>query len=305
MRLDDEKRQLEMVAKALGTSTKVADIHGGDIQEMHDRITETRGPVRANRVYALASKMFALSLVPLANETLPWRNAALGNPCKGIAKNREEGRERFFSKAELVRIAEALAEYPPEAYALQKKAGRAAADCVRLIMLTGARPLEAMQAEWSEFDKAPGYWIKPSHHTKQQKIYRLPLSPPAIQLIDQLRKDRTGIKWVFPGKVKGEPVRTLIHVWNFVRERAQLAPDEKGRPARVYDLRHSFASLGVTGGLSLPVIGKWLGHSVSRTTERYAHLADDPLKEAADKIGNAIAGTGNGGDVVPIKGGAA
>jgi integrase len=306
MRLDDEKRQLAMIGEALGRHTKVADIHGGDIREMHRRLTETRGPVRANRVLACCSKMFSLSLVPLAGEDRPWRNAADGNPCRGIERNREEGRERFFSKAELDRIAEALALYPPEADPKQKKTGKAAADCVRLIMLTGARPNEAMQAEWSEFDKAPGFWIKPSHHTKQQRVHRLPLSPPAIQLIERLRRGRTSQTWVFPGKVHGEPVSTLLHVWNFVRQHAKLEPDEKGRPARVYDLRHSFASLGVTEKMSLPLIGRLLGHTQPRTTQRYAHVADDPLKEAADQIGRALVGNGNGGaDVVPIKGGAA
>jgi integrase len=305
MRLDDEKRQLVMVGAALGKHTKVVDTHGGDIRDMHRRITETRGPVRANRVLACASKMFSLSLVPLAGESVPWRHAVLGNPCKGIARNREEGRERFFSKAELERIAEALSEYPPEAYASQKKPGKAAADCIRLIMFTGCRPNEAMQAEWPEFDKVPGFWIKPSAHTKQKKIHRLPLSPPAIQLIDRLRRDRTSTKFVFPGKVPGEPVRTLLHVWNFVRERAQLEPDEKGRPARVYDLRHTFASLGVTERMGLPLIGRLLGHTQSRTTQRYAHIADDPLKEAADRIGNAIAGTDKpAAEIVKIHGGA-
>ena len=56
--------------------------------------------------------MFTLALVPRAGETLPWRNAVLGNPCKGIERNHEEGRERFFSAAELAAISDALAEYP-------------------------------------------------------------------------------------------------------------------------------------------------------------------------------------------------
>jgi integrase len=289
---------LALIGDGLGKHEKVADIHGGDIKEMHRKLTESRGPIRANRILACASKMFSLACVPKAGESRPWRDAAQGNPCKGIARNREEGRERFYGKAELERIAEALAEYPPEAYETQKKPGRAAADCLRLIMLTGCRPAEAMQAEWSEFDK-DGHWIKPSHHTKQQKVHRLPLSPPAIKLIEKLRKDRTSAKWVFPGRVNGEPVQTLLHVWNFVRERAQLEPDEKGRPARVYDLRHTFASVGVGGGMGLQVIGKLLGHTQARTTERYAHIGDDPLREAAKRIGNVIAG-GESAEVVPL-----
>ena len=123
-------------------------------------------------------------------------------------------------------------------------------------------------------------------------------------MIERLRKDRTNLKWIFPGKVPGEPVATLLHVWNFVKERAQLAPDEKGRAARIYDLRHTFASVAAGGNYGLPIIGKLLGHTQQKTTQRYAHIADDPLKEAADRIGNAIAGKG-GAEIVPIRGGAA
>ena len=168
-RIKDEKKMLQIIGQHLGTQTKVADVHDGDVKDMHRRITETRGPIRANRVLACASKMFSLTLQTKAGENVRWRNSEQGNPCKYVARNREEGRERFYSKAELDRIADALAEYPPEAYKSQKEPGRAAADCVRLIMLTGCRPQEAMQAEWSEFDKS-GHWIKPSSHTKQKRF---------------------------------------------------------------------------------------------------------------------------------------
>jgi integrase len=301
-RIADEKKMLDIIGEALGKRTKIADIHDGDIKKMHKDITVSRGPVRANRILACASKMFSLSLQTKAGEDARWRNAEQGNPCKGVTRHPEPGRERYYDKAELERIAEALAEYPPEAYESQKKPGRAAADCVRLIMLTGCRPEEAMQAEWSEFDKA-GHWTKPSAHTKQQKIHRVPLSPPAIQLIEKLRKDRTSVKWVFPGQKPGERVTTLGHVWKFVRQRAQLANDDEGRNARIYDLRHTFASIGAGRNLSLPIIGKLLGHTQARTTQRYAHIHDDPLKEAADKIGAIIGGAaqlGTDDNVVPL-----
>jgi integrase len=292
-RKHDEKRMLTEIGKHLGVHTKVTDVHGGDIIDMHRKMSESIGPrgkprpVRANRVLAIASKMFSLALVPKAGETLPWRNAVLGNPCKGIARNREEGRERFFSQAELAAISDALVGYQGNA-----------ADCVRLIMLTGCRPSEAMRAEWSEFDEQPGYWIKPSAHTKQRKVHKLPLSPAAIELIERLRVER-GRRWVFPGYVPGEPLTALWHVWQYVRAHAKLGPD-----ARIYDLRHSFASIGAGGGLSLPIIGRLLGHTRARTTERYAHLADDPLREAAEKITKVITGAGKpGAPIVPLRGG--
>jgi site-specific recombinase XerD len=91
---------------------------------------------------------------------------------------------------------------------------------------------------------------------------------------------------------------TLWHVWHFVRKQAGLGLD-----ARLYDLRHSFASIGAGGGLSLPIIGRLLGHTQARTTQRYAHLADDPLREAAERITSVIVSAGHAGAVVtPLRG---
>jgi len=292
MRVADEKRMLADIGKHLGKHTKVVDVHDGDIRAMHRKISESIGRsgqprrVRANRILTIASKMFSLSLRSREGENAPWRNAVLGNPCKGVDRNQEEGRERFFSQAELASISDALAQYPG-----------VAADCVRLIMLTGCRPAEAMRAEWSEFDNEPGFWIKPSAHTKQRKVHKLPLSPAALELIERLRKAGKG-RWVFPGDKPGEHLSALWHVWHFVRKQTGL-----GQNARVYDLRHSFASIGAGGGLSLPIIGRLLGHTQGRTTERYAHLADDPLREAATKITTVITGAGKpGAEIVPLRG---
>jgi integrase len=291
MRVTDEKAMLAEIGKHLGPHTKVVDVHDGDIRGMHRKISESIGRsgqprrVRANRILTVASKMFSMSLQSREGENAPWRNAALGNPCKGVERNHEEGRERFYSQAELAAISDALADYEG-----------VAADCLRLITLTGCRPAEAMRAEWSEFDNEPGFWIKPSAHTKQRKVHKLPLSPAAIELIERLRKTRAG-KWVFPGDKPGQHLTALWHVWHFVRERTGL-----GQDARAYDLRHTFASIGAGGGLGLPIIGRLLGHTQARTTQRYAHLADDPLREAATKITTVITGAGKpSAEVVPIK----
>jgi integrase len=267
---------------------KVTDVHFGDMASLHERITASGRPVRANRVLSVASKMFALSLRPLAGENEPWRDAAQGNPCKGVERNPEEGRERFFSSADLAAISDALAEHDTPA-----------ADCLRLLMLTGARPGETMRARWGEFDE-PNVWTKPSQHTKQRKVHRVPLSPAASELIAKLRSKRADeSEFLFRGRIKSKPLRELRGVWAAVTRAAGL------EGALVYSLRHSFASVGAGGGLSLQIIGKLLGHTVARTTEKYSHLADDPLREAAAKIGAAITGAGKGGNVVtwPKRGG--
>jgi integrase len=288
------RKMLDDIARHLGRHTKVADVHGGDIQAMHRALTRDRGPVMANRMLGHASKMFALSFMPLAGEDKPWRNAEQGNPCKGVQRNHEEGRTRFYSEAELTRIAAALHEYE-----LEVRDGANAVDAVRLVMLTGCRPQVARVAKWSEFDG--GYWTRPSAHVKTRRELRVPLSPGAVELIERLRRKRKpGQEWVFPGQRRGEPLQTIEWVWRFVRERAGLAPSD-----RMYDLRHSYASIGAGGGLSLPIIGALLGHASVRTTQRYAHLSDHPLREAADRIGAVIDGAtangnGNGAEVLRI-----
>jgi integrase len=260
---------------------RVADVHHGDMAALHKKITASGRPVRANRVIACASKMFSLALTPMAGETEPWRDAMAGNPCRGVERSPEQGKERFFSPAELAAIGGALHEI----------GDTPGANCLRLLMLTGARPAEAMYATWTEFAD-PGLWVKPAASTKQRKLHRTPLSPAATELIERLRAQRhDGVERVFPftGRPRGEINRT----WASVRARAGL---EEG--ARPYDLRHSYASVAAGGGLSLWVLGKLLGHTVSRTTERYAHLSGDVLAEAAAKIGAAIAGAGKTSDVV-------
>ncbi len=307
-------------------SRKVVDIHHGDIVALHKKIS-ARGPTRANRVLAVVSKMFSLSLLPRAGDNAPWRNAAQGNPCRGVVRNQEEGKERFFSAAEIVALTDALTAYGETS----------ASNCLRLMMLTGCRPGEAMRARWSEFAE-PGYWDKPSAHTKQRRRHRVPLSPAATEFVEQIRaKKPEGVQFVFPGQKKGTALKQIRTAWDAVTDRASVelwrqSKDEKVAglvadlgegatvqtcraeaarrkvvlpvaltDARAYDLRHTFASIGAGGGLSLQVIGRLLGHTQSRTTQRYAHLSDDPLREAAARIGNAIAGAGKGAsNVVPI-----
>ncbi len=307
-------------------SRKVADVHHGDAEALHQSITARGVPKRANRVKAVASKMFSLALKPMEGETAPWRDQAQGNPFKDIESNPEEGRERFFSEAELAALSDALTAYGP------KPAG----DCIRFIMLTGCSPGEAMTATWNQFAVEPGFWVKPSARTKQRRVHKAPLGPAAIELLEQIRErettKRARSEFVFPGQVYGQPLKHLHKTWKEISGTATVSqwadsrdPQITGligelekslgrRPtvmecealaeassvklppgltdARIYDLRHTFASVGAGGGLSLQIIGRLLGHTQARTTQRYAHLADDPLREAASKITTTIAGAG-------------
>jgi integrase len=288
----DDGVMIGHILKHIGADRRVATIHHGDIVALHRAITDTGHPVLANRTVACASRMFSLSLKPMAGEDKAWRDQAQGNPCKGIERNPEQAKERFLGSAEIAAVVEGLDAY-----------GRtSAADCIRLIMLTGCRPGEAMLATWEQLDAQPGFWIKPSSHTKQRKEHRLPLSAPALQLMAGIRARRGDVaadEYIFPGQRAGQPLQQLRTCWDAVCEHAGLTD------VRIYDLRHTFAAMGAGGGLGLPLIGRLLGHTQHRTTQRYAHLADDPLREAADKIAAAITKAGQGGKkVVRLRGGA-
>ena len=86
-----------------------------------------------------------------------------------------------------------------------------------------------------------------------------------------------------PGEQDGKTMSDLDYYWQRIRDRAGL------QGVRVHDLRHSYASGGLLVGEGLPMIGKLLGHNHVHTTARYAHLANDPLKSAANRIALRIA----------------
>src|SRR6516162_3980396 len=176
----DDGVMIGHILRHIDADRRVADVHHGDLVALHRAITDSGHPVLANRTLACASRMFSLSLKPMAGENKPWRDRAQGNPCKAIERNPEQAKERFLSPVEIAAVVEGLDAY-----------GRtAAADCIRLVMLTGCRPGEAMLATWDQFDAEPGFWVKPSAHTKQRKVHRVPLAAAAIELLEQIKAQR-------------------------------------------------------------------------------------------------------------------
>jgi integrase len=97
--------------------------------------------------------------------------------------------------------------------------------------------------------------------------------------------------YVILGKRKGSYLTDLQHPWQRVRIAAGL------EGVRIHDLRHTFASGGLAVGEGLSVIGKLLGHTQIQTTARYAHLASDPMKAAANKISDRLASALVGGAI--------
>jgi integrase len=150
---------------------------------------------------------------------------------------------------------------------------------LRFLLLTGWREGEAVSLKWSEVDFSRG--VATLQDTKTGRSARH-LGAPALALLADLPR-LAGSPCVFPGSKPGTSFTDLGRLWDAVRHAAGL------EDVRLHDLRHSFASVAAASGLSLPVIGALLGHRGVATTQRYAHLGDDPRKRAADKVAQRVA----------------
>jgi integrase len=210
------------------------------------------------------SKMFELSI--------RW-GLRPDNPARGIEKYAEEKRDRWLSDEELSRLLVALSDHP----------NQTAANAIRFQLLTGARIGEVLSSKWSDLDLERGVWTKPSHHTKQKRREHLPLSAAARSLLAEVQAAPSAASfWVFPGRSGDQPYKDLKAFWRSVTKAAGL------EGYRIHDNRHTHASHLVSSGLSLPIVGRLLGHTNPSTTQRYAHLADDPLREAAEVMGRKL-----------------
>ncbi len=264
------------IVKSLG-SLKVADVTYSDVDALHRKISK-HAPYRANRTISLLSKMFELAI--------RW-DYRTDNPAKGIERNQELKRHRYLSGDEVGRLSMALAEHRDQV----------AANIIRLLLLTGARSAEVRGMRWDELDLKAGIWTKPASTTKQKLEHRVPLSAPARQLLSELRgQAREDAEFVFPSfGVKGYRGDMSVD-WKDLCKAAGISD------ARIHDLRHTYASVLASAGLSLPVIGALLGHSQPATPARYAHLFDDPLRAATERVGAIVTGKVTA-EVIPLKGG--
>lgn len=244
---------------------KVADIQRPDIAKLMTSMATT--PAMANKTLTLLSKAFNLA------EVWGWRPEGT-NPCRHVQRFKEEGRERYLSESELQRLGEVLSRIEHERSALPQ-----AVAAIRLLILTGCRSSEILQLLWDEVDFEGRCLKLTDSKTGKRTVI---LNTAALAILAGL-EHVDGNPYVIPGGKIGGHLSTLQPLWNRVRVEADIAD------VRVHDLRHTFASFGVNNGHNLAVVGKLLGHSKITTTQRYAHLADDPIRLASERIGAGLA----------------
>jgi len=209
---------------------------------------------------------------------LSWavkRGIAKSNPAKGVPKLKCERQERFLATEEFAELFKALREAEAEG-SVSPPHGM----IIRLLAFTGARKSEIMGLQWSEVD-LPRNAIVLAESRSKTGAKRIPLPPQAIELLKN--RPRQG-DYVFPPLRSAKTGHTmgLQKTWERVRTRAKL--DD----GYLHDLRHSFASMAVASGESLYVVQRALGHKNITTTQRYAHLRDDPLLQMVGRVAGAI-----------------
>ncbi len=195
------------------------------------------------------------------------------NPVRGVKHFADRKGNRYLSQEELVALGQALRDgsdkgLNPQAIAI-----------LRLLIFTGARKGEIEDLKWSEVNFETGYLHLDDSKTGQKSI---PLNAGALETLAAVPK-LEGAIYVFPAHRSEGHYQGTPKVRQIIRELAGL------EDVRLHDLRHSFANVAVSGGASLPIVGALLGHSDSGTTQRYAHLHDDPVKAASDNVGSKIA----------------
>jgi integrase len=218
------------------------------------------------------------------------RQLRADNPVRGVKRYADKKGETFLSAPELAKVGAALTALEihgvnPSALAI-----------IRLLAFTGARKSEITSLRWSEVDLERGYLRLRDSKTGAKVI---PIGAPACEVLASVTPIE-GIAFVFPAATGDSHFQGVEKVWRNVRAAA-------GFPTlRLHDLRHSFASVGLARGDALPVIGAILGHADVKTTSRYAHLADDPVKVAADGISKSVQAAFTGkptADVIPLAAG--
>lgn len=262
------RRILEKTIRPEFGTRYLDEIAKKDILRLHSALKKT--PRMANLTVAVLSSIFTWA------KNHGFCDETLTNPCAGIAKFKENSRERYLSREEIARLLSVLERLDQNREVLVS-----ASLAIRLLLLTGARLTEILTLKWSYVDiERATAWL-PDSKTGKKALH---LSPQVLDLL-QIHPRLDANPYVMTGTGPKGHLVNLQKTWSRIRTLAGLSE------VRIHDLRHSYASLAINAGASLAMVGKLLGHSQPQTTMRYAHLADDPLRRLNNDIGAAIAAT--------------
>lgn len=247
------------LAPAFG-EMRVADIMPADVVRWRD---DCAGDAEAkfNRAVPVLASLLKYA------EALHLRRKG-SNPCRGLSRYRRDPKERYLTPLEYRRLAGALRE--------AEQSSPAEVAIIRLLLYTGARVGEIRDLQWE--------WVRPPHlalpdsKTGPKTIW---LNSQALAILDAVPRHEA-CPFVFPNPKRTSPLK--LDLWWTRLRRSCSMPD-----LRIHDLRHSFASTAIMDNVPLATIGKLLGHLLPETTAKYAHLSDDVIADAAQRISGSLA----------------
>ena len=237
---------------------RVTDITRQSVaQWLADKRAGGLAPATVEKLRVLLGRSFELA----AQDGVPGCDK---NPARGIRRPPlNNARDRFLSAEEAGRLRTAVAvSNNPQ---LQHIVG--------LLLLTGARMRELLDARWEHVDVERRTWLIPMSKTGRSR--HVPLSTPALAIIAALPRFK-GCPWLVPNPDTLKPFVSIKHGWQQAIKVAKLPG------LRIHDLRHSAASFMVNSGVDLFAVGKVLGHASYQSTQRYSHLANDTLLAAVE-----------------------
>jgi len=258
---DDDSHIRLHIIPALG-SLPVISVQRSDVAKLHQEIGKSK-PTRANRVLATLSHMFELAkLWGYLEEGAP-------NPARRIQKYSEKSRDRWVTQEEL----------PALARAIDEEENIYARHYFWLLILTGARKSELLQAKWEDVDTEAGQLKFPE--TKRGQAHYIPLTGPVLAVLGQIPK-LEGNPYLFPGEGKEGHMINVTKPWARIRKAAGI------EDINIHDLRRTVGSWLAQGGNSLHLIGKVLGHSNQSTTAIYSRFGQDSVRQAMDDHGRRL-----------------
>jgi integrase len=279
--LATDRGRIERHIKPLLGARKVRDLTRADVRRFLQDVANGKTAAdlktgKRGRAIVKGGRGTATRTVGLLGGMLSYaveRGIVAENVARGVKRFPDRKHERFLSDKELADLGQAL-----RAAAASGENPRALT-IIKLLVFTGARKGEIAQLRWDEVDFSAGLLKLADSKTGQKTLL---LNAPARAVLSEVERIDAS-RFVFPATRGDGHFEGVSKVWRKVRHLAGLTE------VRLHDLRHSFASVAVAGGASLPVIGALLGHAHAATTQRYAHLGDDPIRGASDRVGQAIA----------------
>ena len=245
------------------SNTSMADLKKLDIKRLHNEMITIKNLSRATANKFL---IFLSSAYKLANE---FELLNSYNPCRGIKEfELNNQRQIFLTQSQTKRLLNEV----------NKSSNIHLKYIVPMLLLSGARKREVLDAKWCDFDNINNLWTIPL--TKNGKKRILPITKSLQTILNQIPKDKT--PYLFASPLTLKPYISIYQSWNSARTKANL------KEVRMHDLRHTYASALVNAKCSLYEVQVLLGHSTAKMTQRYAHLSNDALMKAASNASKLV-----------------